>query len=275
MKIRSLFALCSLSALLVALSASAQAQPAITHYLPGGVKPGEQVRIKGTEFPDQKDKGVVYGQGAASLGKVPTVSKWSVDTITVTLPANMPVGTFWLGVANPNGNVKFRGPQSLVVTALKPSPSDKMKDKGKEGTVLGKAAQPPNADMLKKVQLLPDLAITGFSGNPVATIGDTITLRAVIQNQTAGTSALPFYLFHYGKGGQVVRSAAFKMPAKGGLIQVPTQVYIDPVNVSGKGPLLFKELFWVGTSQDVKPDQYQDVNVSNNKREATLLAKMP
>ena len=275
MKTRTISTLCSLSVLLVALSASAQAQSAITHYLPGGAKPGDQVKIKGKEFPEQKGKGVVYGQGAASLGKIPVVVKWSASTIAVNLPTSMPAGTYWLGVANPNGKLKFRGPQSLVVTALKPSPSVKLKDQNKQGTVLGKLPQRPTAEMLKKVQLLPDLAITGFAGYPAATIGDTVALRAVIQNQTDGMSGLPFYLFHYGKGGQVVRSAAFKMPAKGKTIQVSTQVYIDPQNVSGKGPLLFKELFWVGTSQDVKPGMYQDANVQNNQREATMLATKP
>ena len=263
---------------LAGLCQPAGAETKIFSYQPGTAKPGDQVKIVGKEFPEQKQKQVVYGQGATFISSIPAVSKWTSSAIKVNLPANMKAGTYWLGVANNNGQLKFKGPRNLVVTAPPPpqKPSGPRLDNREEGTVLGQSPKRLDDSLLKNAQLVPDLAITGFAGYPVAMIGDTVNVRAVIQNHTGGPSALPHYLFHYGKNGKLERSEAFQMPAKGKTIQVGMDVYIDPKKVTAqKSILYFKNGFWVGTSQDVTPSSFKDANNTNNQRELTMLATRP
>ena len=260
------------------LSATAGAASTILAYQPGTAKPGDRVKIVGQEFPDQGQAQVVYGTGAAFIAAIPAVSKWTPDVIRVDLPKTMPAGTYWLGVANRNGKLKFKGPRSLVVTgsSTPPKPPGPQLDTSGQGTVLGQSPKLVDGALLRTLQLAPDLAITGFAGYPSATIGDTVSLRAVIQNHTGGPSALPHYLFHYGKDGKVERSKAFQLPAKGKSLQVAMDVYIDPKKVSAqKSILYFKNLFWVGTSQDTAPNSFKDANNTNNQRLMTMLATKP
>lgn len=254
---------------------AAHAQGKIQAYSPGQGKPGDRIKILGKNLPEQGTKQVRYGRGNSPLGIISNVRGWTGTTIRVVLPGNMPTGTYWFGIYNKSGKLKLRGPETFQLQGSQPPPKPPaVMDTRDQGTVEGLRPKPVTGKLLESARLIPDLAITGFSGYPVATIGETVTVTANVTNHNAGTSGLPYYVFRRDQNGKVVASKMFKLPKKGQLLKIPLTIYIDPKKVSGQGSTLtFRDQIWVGGSQDTQPGSFKDANNSNNQFQFTMWAK--
>lgn len=230
-------------------------------YTPGTGKPGDIIRIHGKALPEQGPKTVRYGRGAAVLGAVPVVLKWQEDFIKVRLPATMPEGTYWLGVAGKSGDLKFKGPETFVVPKAEPG--------AKTITGVGVAQIPPAA--AGQVDTLPDLAIVGIDDPGKVKAGTTVTVNVRVENKGGGKGGPFQYHVFTTCPNTPCASQAFSLPPRGQVVKIPIKVYVDPAKLTGIAPDYGIHVdFWVGTDQTRLPGTFHDANDANNRHKAFL-----